>query len=676
MIVDQQSPSVREQRLDQVLGSYLEAVDSGQAPARQELLCRHPDLRPELEAFFAEQDKLDCLTEPLRAVAQATCNQLTTDQTPSPDAERPAGFPDEVAGITVGDYQLLEELGQGGMGVVYKARQTSLNRLVALKTIRADRLASATEMQRFRNEAETAASLDHPHIVTIHEVGEWRAADSARPVLYFSMKLIEGGSLALAVGSGQWAVGSKAIQQCAARLVAVVARAVHHAHERGILHRDLKPSNILLDRAGQPYVTDFGLAKRTEADTGLTQSGAIVGTPGYMAPEQAANRKEEITAATDVYGLGAVLYALLTGRPPFQGDSVLDTLEQVREQEPPPPRRINPGVDASLETICLKCLMKEPRRRYATAEAAADDLERWLAGEPIVARREPWRLRIARALRRRRTQVLVGVAALSAALLVLLVTYFMRGPSAEEREADRQADALTLIQRDLAEGKQVSLLGDQESPRWSRWRTTEGTKQVIWAPDNSFAIQSWEFGLLELLPDPMTESYRFSAEVRHDHASGIICKAGIYFAAHTFASADELEHSYGTVNFNDVNSEAQAFPDAGLPGNQVRLNAQVHQEPSMVCFTAGLGRVQYFQTDGDGRPGQWRRLAVEVTPKDVRVYWDGQRFEHLSRKEFLEHDLWLRSRHIPPLAPRDGLGLYVYRGAASFRHVTVEPLSR
>src|SRR5439155_18485775 len=134
--------------------------------------------------------------------------------------------------------------------------------------------------------------------------------------------------------------------------------------ERGILHRDLKPSNILLDRAGQPYVTDFGLAKRTEADTGLTQSGAIVGTPGYMAPEQAANRKEEITAATDVYGLGAVLYALLTGRPPFQGDSVLDTLEQVREQEPPPPRRINPGVDASLETICLKSLMKEPRRRY------------------------------------------------------------------------------------------------------------------------------------------------------------------------------------------------------------------------------------------------------------------------------------------------------------------------
>ena len=261
------------------------------------------------------------------------------------------------------------------MGVVYQARQVSLNRPVALKMIKAGVLADEVDLRRFQNEAEAVALLDHPGIVPVYEVGDHNGQR------YFSMKLVEGGNLADCLDDFQ------DNPRAAAALMVEVAEAVQHAHMRGILHRDLKPANILVDAEGRPHVTDFGLARRVEDDAGMTLSGAILGTPSYMAPEQAAGRRRgSITTATDIYGLGAVLYALLANRPPFPGESVVDTLTMVRERPPEPPGKFNRRVPRDLETICLKCLEKDPRRRYGSAQAVADDLRRWLENRAISAR--------------------------------------------------------------------------------------------------------------------------------------------------------------------------------------------------------------------------------------------------------------------------------------------------
>jgi hypothetical protein len=287
----------------------------------------------------------------------------------------------------VGDYEILGELGRGGMGVVYRAREPGLGRFVALKMLLPGAAPDPEELERFRSEAAAAAGLRHPHIVAVHQVG----THEGRP--FYSMDLIDGTSLGRRLADGPLP------GRAAARYLAAVARAIHHAHQNGVLHRDLKPGNILLDADDQPHVTDFGLAKRLGADRGQTRTGAVLGTPSYMAPEQALGRKD-LGPACDVYGLGALLYECLTGRPPFRSETPLDTMMQVLERDPAPPRLLNPKVDRDLETICLKCLQKAPRDRYPSAAAVAEDLERYLAGDSIQARSFNLLDRLARTLDR------------------------------------------------------------------------------------------------------------------------------------------------------------------------------------------------------------------------------------------------------------------------------------
>jgi TolB-like protein/Tfp pilus assembly protein PilF/predicted Ser/Thr protein kinase len=318
--------------------------------------------------------------------------------------------PPEPMLMDFGDYELIEKIGRGGQGVVFRARQKSLNRIVALKVIALGHWATESHLKRFRLEAKAAASLDHPGIVPIYDIGEREGS------CYFSMKLVEGGQLDEVVSREPMSI------RRAAELMAKVARTVHYAHERGILHRDIKPGNILLDGDGEPHLTDFGLARLVETESTVTRTMEVLGTPSYMAPEEAAGQTKEITAATDVYGLGAVFYQLLTGYPPFAGGTTYQTIRMVLETEPRNPRLWNSKVDVDLATICLKCLEKDPQRRYSSARELADDLERWLRHEPIKARPVNIFTRTRKWVRRNpvlaaATPLLVGLAAIIGVML-------------------------------------------------------------------------------------------------------------------------------------------------------------------------------------------------------------------------------------------------------------------
>ena len=311
-------------------------------------------------------------------VADGLCSRcLFLQAIESTDEPAPDDAPIEPAVLRYfGDYELLSEIARGGMGIVYRARQVRLNRIVALKLLAAGEFASPQFRERFQTEAEAAAALDHPNIVPIYEVG------AVGGQAFFTMRLVEGGTLTERIAAARGPVPNLT----AAKLLAKIARAVHYAHQRGVLHRDLKPGNVLLDGQGEPLLTDFGVAKLVEKESTLTHTQALLGTPAYMSPEQACGKTDRITTASDVYGLGAILYELLTGQPPFAGGTTLETVRQVLEKEPRRPSLFNANADRDLEVICLKCLDKEPSQRFGSAEALAEDLERWLRREPILSR--------------------------------------------------------------------------------------------------------------------------------------------------------------------------------------------------------------------------------------------------------------------------------------------------
>jgi serine/threonine-protein kinase len=356
----------RDETLAAVVSQLMDRLQRGEAIDLEAECRQHPDLAAELRGLWG-----------MMSLAHAAAQQ------PQPKHEPEATFsalplwsvPEQGSlPALLGDYELREELGRGGMGVVFRAVQRSLGREVAVKVMLRGALASLTERQRFAAEAQAAARLSHPGIVPVYEVAE---ADGCP---YFSMQYVRGPTLAQRLAQGPLSARE------AARILLAVARAIDYAHQQGVLHRDLKPSNILLDAQGQPHVTDFGLAKQLDSDLSLTRSGAVLGTPAYMAPEQAAGHKDQLGPATDVYALGVILYHMLTGRPPFQAAHPAQMVLMVLEQEPPPPRVLVPEVDRDLEMICLRCLQKPIDLRYPTAGALADDLEAYLKDESISAR--------------------------------------------------------------------------------------------------------------------------------------------------------------------------------------------------------------------------------------------------------------------------------------------------
>jgi serine/threonine protein kinase/WD40 repeat protein len=508
MIMAEKSSS--ELRLERVLADYLHAVEAGTPPDREELIKQHPDLADDLRSFFRNRDAVDRMAGSIKKQWPQMADTI--------GASEPS---DAGVGATIryfGDYELLEEIARGGMGVVYKARQVSLNRIVAVKMILAGQLASEAEVRRFRAEAEAAANLKHSNIVAIHEVGQHDGQH------YFSMDYIPGRNLADTVRQGPLA------PKQAARYVRIIAEAVQFAHQHGTLHRDLKPSNILIDSTDQPHVTDFGLAKRVEDEAqsaerkapgtprpalhALTQTGQVLGTPSYMPPEQAGGKRGQVGPASDVYALGAILYHLVTARPPFQAATPLDTLLQVLDTEPVSPRLLNPAIDLDMETICLKCLQKEPERRYASAQALADDLERFLNGQPIHARpigdlRRFWRW----CRRNPRVALLSGTVMLLLVILPLAVALVYRSESRKTAAALDESRYhlylahITGAQHALGVGQDVrawDLLlpcasGQSDLRGWewhylsnrcrvrlvlsTRWSGTDLVSRMAWSPD-------------------------------------------------------------------------------------------------------------------------------------------------------------------------------------------------
>jgi hypothetical protein len=603
----------------------------------------------------------------------------TVEQSSACSAPQEAAAPNQA--VRFGRYEVIEPLGRGGMGVVYKARDLVLGRIVALKMIRTGLLALPQEIERFYREARAAALFQHPHIVTLFDVG--REGDQH----YLTMAFAPGGSLTK--HPERFGGDPREI----ATLTEKIARAVHFAHTKGILHRDLKPGNILLDEHGEPLVSDFGLAKFIDSDAALTQPGDFIGTPAYMAPEQAARLPETITARTDVWSLGVLLYELLTGRRPFAGKGSQEVTQQILTADPPKPRTVRPGLDRGLETIVLQCLEKEPARRYASAEALADDLARWLRAEPIAARPDPWPRRTWRKLRRHPSfaavLVLVGTLALAAAVL-------WHGFKDRPAGADGPPqEAWKAIQKELALGRQVTLVAETGPPRWHRCRMGEAGLTLKSSDQQPLTLESWGGGkplLMELLPsEPPCPAYVFRAEILHNQAANA-GEVGLGVLINEQGTPPQTPEYYlCTLTFTDHGPFA-ARGRRGIPKAHVKFSLRHYGKHIPIPSNEAILLDHEYAVEKK----EWRRLAVEVTRDKIRVQWMGQWIGVVDRhklgttaRRLLGLDLKLRPNLLPkgfrvpevadskqpsgPIRFEEVLALYVRDGSASFRKVTVQP---
>jgi serine/threonine-protein kinase len=593
----------------------------GEEPTPEEYYTRFPQHRQRLQELFQLQETVD----------GGEADQDRPDRLDLPV--------EEGTDWGVEHFQVLDGLGQHGPVVVLKARQLSRDRLVAVKMLSKEQT-PPEELDRFRRGRDDQARLRHPNIVQVYDRGE------DEDDVFFTMEFGAAGTLAQRIG------GRPLPADEAASILHALAGAVQYAHDRKIVHRDLKPANVVLTADGTPKVTDFGLAKRLETESGPTRSGQLLGTPPYMAPEQIDGR-EATREKTDVYGLGAVLYEMLTGRPPFQGVNELDTLIQVQRCRLTRPWRYNPSVDRELESICLRCLERRPGRRYPSAGALTEDLERWQGRRRPRAHGIP--ARASRAVRRHPFSTTLLLAALIAVCL----------PPIRYLTSQEWARKSALAR--LAGGEPVPVVAATGPPDFYRVVLPYRDEILGRSDDGTFVFGSETMGLLELFPDPQHEHYLFSAEVRRENIMAANGDVGVYllYSSHEQAGQPLKSHWYCAVSFNDS-------PEANK--GWVSLRSEHHYQPSIQRHTRSPGESIPYPK----RPDKvWHKLAVEVSGVEVRVEWDG-RPTTVSLRELDDAEAYLLSElkreQRPPLSLRSPLGLYAYRGSASFRNVVLKPI--
>jgi hypothetical protein len=566
-----------------------------------------------------------------------------------------------------GSYELLEEIDRGGMGIVYRARQPDLDRLVALKMILSGPAAEREEVLRFQREARAAGRLRHANIIAIHDAG---TIDGQH---YFTMPLARNGSLAAHVKR----LGAD--PRAAVGLVEKVARAVQHAHDNGILHRDLKPANILLDEGDEPWVADFGLAKFQEADESLTRTGRRMGTPAYMAPEQSSERPRASSPATDVWALGVILYELLTGRRPFRGryDAVV---HKIQTEEPVGPRCLRSALDVNLEAIVLKCLSKDPAQRYDSAGVLADDLHCWLRGELPSARPEGTIGRARRWLRRHAVAVIAALLLLPlAAALPFLwphrgdpagVVSPDEGSSVPPLVTDPDPDeALAHQKRDLDAGHVVTLIGPSGGPRKVQPILTNDKFQLDPDAEDGFHVEVTRgYAYLELMPQTPPKGFIFRAEVANLGGGGAV---GLAFGHSRQVAPTGPEDYFGEVSFLDR-----------LPGNGQQVMGRLDGHLWRVGLPKqgpGKSHLDVAQTFPSGE-GVFHALVLQVAPAGVRVLCRRQDLGSMPQEKLFRQannlalDAPFPTGTTPDFGPGGGIGLFVTRARAAFRNVTVEPL--
>ena len=577
-----------------------------------------------------------------------TSEHLTASLRPSvtftdgydPHAERPREF------IRFGAYELLEVLGTGGMGTVYLARDTNLDRTVALKMMHGGKDAPAPVVERFLREARAVAQLHHRHIVPIYEYG----THEGQP--FFTMEYVRGGSLAKHMDH------IRRDLRVAVALMEKIARAVHDAHSRKILHRDLKPGNILLNDDDEPLVADFGLAKFLDASTELTKSGNPIGTAAYMSPEQATGKLSAIGPASDIWSLGVMLYELLTRRRPFPGSSSEELTLQIVRQDPQPPRAISPGLDPALDHVVLKCLQKSPGHRYATAKDLADDLARWLAGEPTTGRYDPSRTPATRHRRQRRAFLIGGTALVLGTGTGGLSWWF-----AKSAAADHRAAALASITERFLSGQETELVGKSGPPAWLDRLT--GKIRNPRDPSEPFSCIANPTCLIDLLPEPSCLTYRYSAEVRFDSGTGY---AGIFVGRSKQPAAGQDYHCCCMLGLGPLRAGQQSVDVDYLyiPADPTRA----HMSPS-----------HPLELD-PGTNGGWHTLEIRASPEKFEARVDGQIVFNQLRPELLRRAAERRS-FVPALSgvkpnfsPEEALGLAGYESTFSVRNLILQKEKR